>query len=293
MDELGEFQVVEAEHRHIFRAAQSGLAQRRQSAQGDEVIAGEDRRRPRAQSQDGAHLFVAAQPVETALLDVLGIDLYLRALEGGAKSFESRARIRQLQVASDDRDAAMSHRQQVLGARACSGSVIHRDGIAGPARGPAVKADDRTAARQVGTRVHAAVHRRDHDQPRHAIRPQLVQIRALFRGIVVGIAQHELIRILVRHILGAAHHSRKERIGDVRDDHSEDGGLVAAQSAGEFAGLIAEARDRFQYASAQRFAHRRVLVDDVRYRPDRDTGGARDVAHGDGADWLGGLQGEP
>src|SRR5512146_1750176 len=87
--------------------------------------------------------------------------------------------------------------------------------------------------------------------------------------------------MLVGDVLYPAHHQGKEGVGDVGNDDPDDGGLVAAQAAGQQAGSVSQALNGLQHAPPHRFTHPSGMVDHVGYGPHRDARPSRDLPHGD------------
>jgi hypothetical protein len=97
--------------------------------------------------------------------------------------------------------------------------------------------------------------------------------------IVVGIAQHQAIAVGEGNILGTAHHPGEEGVGDIRNDHGDDVGLVPAQGASQLAGLVASGRHRLQDALAQEFANLGRVVQYMRDGAQRNASQLGDLLH--------------
>src|SRR5207237_8066955 len=69
-------------------------------------------------------------------------------------------------------------------------------------------------------------------------------------GLVVGIAEHELVPALARRLLRAADDRRKEWVGDVRDEHPESARPSQAQAASDRGRPVLEPLDRGEHPAA-------------------------------------------
>src|SRR5207247_1608132 len=103
-------------------------------------------------------------------------------------------------------------------------------------------------------------------------------------GLVVGVAEHELVSALPRRFLRAADDRRKEWVGDVRDQHPKRARASQAETARDRGRPIFETLDRGEDPAASFSAQREVgPVYGAGDRRRMNSGEASDVS--DGAAW--------
>jgi len=110
------------------------------------------------------------------------------------------------------------------------------------------------------------------DKTSRQIGPQLVQMRDLFRMIVVRIAQNQAIPTRKGDVFGAPHYGRKERVRNIGNDHPDHVRLDSPQSPRQLARLISDSVHSIKNAFSQRLANRDRVIEHVRDGTDRDTG---------------------
>jgi hypothetical protein len=81
--------------------------------------------------------------------------------------------------------------------------------------------------------------------------------------VVICVAENEPKAIGERDIFGSPNHRGEKWIGDVRNNHSDDIGVIAPKPARQLARLVAGGLHRVENANAQRFSNTRSVVQDM------------------------------
>src|SRR5208283_1540122 len=159
--------------------------------------------------------------------------------------------------------------------------VGDNDGVAGPAFWTAVQANSRRNARCTSKdfRRERAASGGNDQETGSAKRAKFRKVGSLLSGIVVGVTENEPMRVLEGHVFRAAHDTREERVGDVRNDHAENLGAIQAQTLSKGARLESKGTDRFQNAHAKLGSHRRSVVDNVGDSANGDLSTLRNLPH--------------
>ena len=151
------------------------------------------------------------------------------------------------------------------------------------ASAPAVDQHRRRQARAVRAaleRGHRIVGRRDDDEPVDAAGDERLDAAALFRGVLAGGDDEEIIAVAFGERFDPVHEAGEEDIGDVGDDHADEASGPAAKGAGCAVEPIVERRDRFEHLAAARLSDRAGAIDDIGGGRDRNPRAQRDVSNG-------------
>jgi len=204
------------------------------------------------------------------------------SFDGGTKAVDLRAAAHRHPRDRDERQAAVTAIDQVLGGEP-RGLVVVRHHVAdarGPARCcPAVVADDDHAAQRGGLEVPLVGERRHDDHAPNTVREQVREKGTFLVLVAVGAADQQAQAVtLLRAGLDLARDRAVHRVRHRRHEQTEQRGLPGLELLRELARAELQRLDRGLDARERLGAHAvAAAIQHVRDRARRDTGVAGDI----------------
>ena len=246
---VDERHVVEAAHRDVARYAQPQLRQGVVAAEREKIVRRHHRREapiflPERQKRTPALLLGESVTGCDPPCAALEMAVLQRPQESAVASEAGRKGQRASQV-GNPRVPGLAH---VLDRQLDAVGVVADDPGDLPVFHRAVEQHQGDFLSQAVLHQRIAPTSSRHDQPVDPTGKHIAQNGALAALVVVGVRQNRGVPDLGECVLDGADHRRKERIGDVRDEHPDDPGSVRLQPRGNGIRLIRECIRGFGHA---------------------------------------------
>eukprot|EP01022_Parablepharisma_sp_SALTPOND_P029693 TRINITY_DN743_c0_g3_i1.p2 TRINITY_DN743_c0_g3~~TRINITY_DN743_c0_g3_i1.p2 ORF type:complete len:555 (-),score=223.45 TRINITY_DN743_c0_g3_i1:1426-3090(-) len=278
MDELGQFDIVEADHRQLAGHLDLQFTRGPQHANGHHVVAAEDGVRSALALQQLHGGLVTADAAEVGMQQVAVGQLHAAHGERAAQAIDPLVGQLQPSRTGDAGNALAAQRQQMVGGQLAAQEIVGTDQVDIALLGSTVQQHGGNI--EPTGRLQVALVQGGDDEAIAALGLQYLQIVALLVGVVIGIAQDHAIAGAIAVILDTACQLREIRVGIVGDDQADTAGHLAAQGARQRTGDVVQVLDGLQHPLARLGADRAGLVEHVGHRGVRHPGQSGDILDG-------------
>ncbi len=262
--------VVAGDERQVGWNPRSELAQRFQRADGELVVARDQRRRRLAQPEQPANGGVPGLAGEPPAHDEPAVAVETELRSEAPVRGDACAAAELTLLARDHADPRMAQCGEMAESLPHSRRVVRADGVRARSRHLAIEEHARRhAGKPLGQPRRALVRHRG-DQP---VDPPLAERRDELRlvlGVAPGVGQHERVAVRVQHGIGSLRDRGEDRVRDVRDDEADRARRARAHAARRHVRPVIEGLHRVGHPLTGAGADERIVVEDARDRRDGD-----------------------